>query len=211
MASETATETASETATDARMLELLAEVESLRRKARLLDARLGQWEARLDEACAAVDGLLASIEPGRDPESRLADLEARVERLVRRRARPTVTDAPPVDPGPAPPRIAPPAPSAVAIVSARWRIDGEPPTGPVEGGRAVELVADVDGVPPGATVPIAISPLGARTVEVALDAESDGEYIRARWTLPTDSPDRAWCFTARLGPAESTSPPIYLR
>ena len=82
---------------DERMLELLAEVELLRRKTRLLDARLAQWESRLDDACAVVDGLLGAIDTHADPEARLRALEGRMQRLDRRRTPPAaIPDGGPV-------------------------------------------------------------------------------------------------------------------
>lgn len=209
----TATEPAAGPSDEA-WLEVIAEVELLRRKSTLIEARLSRWEARLEEACAVVDGLLAARDPGRDPEARLSDLEARVERLVRRRGPPLPeAPAPVVEPAPvapAPPAAPPPAAGSVAIVRARWLLDGEPVSGPLDGATAVELVADVDGVPAGEAVRVEVRPLGSPTAAAVLDALSDGLTVRARWTPPADSDDRAWCFVARAGRAESTSAPLYL-
>ncbi len=198
--------------TDERLLELLAEVELIRRKASLLDARLAQWEARLDDACAVVDGLVGAIDPQRDPEARLTALEARVERLDRRRRSPSPPPAapPPLEADRRRPAAPPPPSPAVAIVRARWQVEGETPAGPVRAPLDVELLADVDGVPPGESVEVEVHPLGSATVAAILEARSDGDRIHARWRVPGDTPDRAWCFTARRGPAVSTSPPLHV-
>lgn len=198
-----------EPATDERLLEVLAELDLVRRNASSLEARLRRWEERLDGACRVVDDLLGAEADRRDPADRLAELERRVERLDRRRS------APPVDPRPAaevetaPPRPASPPldiPEAVAIVRARWLVDDQPVSAPAE----VALCADVDGIEAGEPVTVEILPLGGHTAVATLTAVSDGDRITATWTLPTESEERAWKFIVRHGTAESVSPPLHV-
>ncbi len=199
------------TTTDERLLQMLAEMELLRRKTDLIDARLARWESRLDDACAVVDGLLGRVDESRDPEARLRALEARVERLSRRRspAAAPVEPTPASRPSPSPPSAPPVAPS-VAIVRARWTIEGEPIGAPVDVGTTVELIADVDGIAPDQPVPLEIHPLDSATALARLDAISDGDRARVKWTVPAACADRGWCFTASFERASSTSRPMYV-
>lgn len=198
-------------ARDEGLLEILAELELLRRKASLADARLSRWEARLDAACVVVERLVDAQIPDVDPEERLTGLEARLERLERRRtARPR--PAPPAPPPsvPDPLAVEPSSSDAVAIVRARWYVAGAEPTGLIAPGTAVELVAETDGIEAGDLVAIEVRPLGSREVIAAFPVASDGDVVRGQWVVPTGRADHAWCFDARSGRAISTSPPLYV-
>lgn len=197
--------------TDERLLQMLAEMELLRRKSQLIEARLARWESRLEDACAVVDGLLGRVDESRDPEARLRALETRIERLARRRG-PTAPPnaAPPRRAETPPPPSTPAAPRSIAIVLARWSLEGAPVDAPVDVGARVELVADVDGIAPEQTVSIEIHPLDSATALTRLDAVSDGDRIRAPWTVPAACAGRGWCFTASFERAASTSSPLYV-
>lgn len=195
--------------TDERLLEVMAELTLVRRQASLIDARLRRFEERLDDACRVVDELLADRSDEVDPVERLAELERRVARLGRRRA-PVVEAAPtsPPPPEPTAPLVGPiDLPETVAIVRARWLVDDTAAIGPL---AEVELCADVDGIAPGEPVQIEVRPLGAATAVAVLHATCDGDQVRARWRIPGESDERAWCFAVRHGAAESISPPLYV-
>lgn len=195
--------------TDERLLEVLAELDLVRRNASSLEARLRRWEERLDSACRVVDDLLGAEADRRDPADRLVELERRVERLDRRRSVAPVDPRPAAEVDTAPPRpTSPPLdlPEAVAIVRARWLVDDQPVSAPAE----VELCADVDGIDAGEPVTVEIMPLGAHTAVATLTAISDGDQISATWQVPSDSEERAWKFVVRHGAAESVSPPLHV-
>lgn len=195
--------------TDERLLEVLAELDLVRRNASSLEARLRRWEERLDGACRVVDDLLGAEADRRDPVDRLAELERRVERLDRRRSVSPVDPRPPAEVDTEPPRPASPPldlPDTVAIVRARWLVDDQPVSAPAE----VELCADVDGIDAGEPVTVEIMPLGAHTAVATLAAVSDGDRITATWQVPRDSEERAWKFVVRYGAAESVSPPLHV-
>lgn len=194
--------------TDERLLEVLAELDLVRRNASSLEARLRRWEERLDDACRVVDDLLGAEGERRDPVEALDALERRVERLDRRRA-PPVVEPQPTLPDTAPPGPVPPPldlPEAVAIVRARWLVDAQP----VEAAAEVELSAEVDGIPEGEPVTVEIMPLGGHTAVETLTALSDGDRVHATWRVPSESDERAWWFLVRHGAAESVSPPLHV-
>lgn len=164
-----------------RPLDVMAELELLRRKSELFERRLVSWEAGLLE----LRQRLHALETGRDPESptwlaSLADLQHRVERLERRRRQRAVQGpGSEASPGPSdrPPSI-PPIRGARAIVDGRWSTSHGAP------GEEVELQAVTDGIDDGTSIALSVYSLKSSHPIDQVAAKVESGRLKARWTVP---------------------------
>lgn len=165
-------------------LDVLAELELVRRRSELFERRLASWEAGLLE----LRQRLHALETRRDPDApawldALGDVRHRLDRLERRRRAvdPTAPSRPPsVEPPPPPPMPSPTTTDddSVAVVRARWDIDH------ARAGDTIALRAFVDGIPAGTTLAVAIRTVHASPVVASVAARCDGDRIEATWTIP---------------------------
>ncbi len=165
-----------------RPLDVLAELELVRRKSELFERRLASWEAGLLE----LRQRLHALETARDPETptwheALNDLKHRVDRLERRRRKQAV-QAPAggaVGDGPSSPLPPiPPVEGAVAIVKGRWSTSHASP------GEEVELKADTDGIEDGTVIALAVHALNSSHPVDHVKATAEGGRLTAKWTVP---------------------------
>ncbi len=191
-----------EAETNEELLQVLAELELVKRKAELLEKRLAAWEDRQAQALRTLDGLVGGRDPGDSPEEKLEELEHRVARLERRRAA-EVAAAPQPDARPLPPPALD-APPAVAIVRARWTPEDAKP------GSDVALVAQVDGIPTGTSVPISIYSVADKSPLYEVVGTSDGDLVRAVWKIPEDIDADSLYFRVGFDDAEAESSVLYL-
>lgn len=187
-------------------LQVLAELELVRRKAELLERRVAAWEQGLTEVRKALQRLEDQVSPTRPPsEDELAELRHRVARLERRREaeaeRPAAARTLPMRPQTG--RL-PVDEDAVAIVWARWNPPDPAP------GDTVRLTARSDGIPAGAQVPIIVRSLVSEEPLVELVGRCDGDGIEAEWKIPDKVPYPELVFEVRHPDAQARSPVLVL-
>jgi hypothetical protein len=185
-------------------LQVLAELETVRRKADLLERRVAAWEGELAEVRRVMHALLKARDPQTgDWRAQAAELEHRIARLERRRE--ALAQAPQLSPvvaGRGDPLAA--DPDAVAIVRARWM----PPQ--AQRGAAVELLATSDGIAPGTPVTFTVRTLASDLPLTEIVGVCDGERLAARWRVPADLPEGELVFEVRHGGAAAQSPALLL-
>jgi hypothetical protein len=185
-------------------LQVLAELELLRRKSTLMERRVAAWENELVEIRQSIDALQRS----RDPESpewqqKLGDLDHRVGRLERRR------EAQAAEP-PAPSvaavarHVVPRDLDSVALVRARWVPSDAAP------GEMVDLVATADGISADTPLTFVVRSLVEDTPVVELTGTCDGDVAQATWKVPKKPPFRELVFEVRHQGAEARSPVLVL-
>jgi len=188
-------------------LQVLAELELVRRKAELLERRIAVWENGLDDVRKAISRLEGQVgPPAAAPEDELAELRHRVARLERRReAQATTVRA--TESGPMRPLLGAGRADdteAVAIVRARWDADAAKP------GDTVALSARCDGIPAGTSLPVVIRSLVEARPLAELTGKSDGDRISATWTVPAGLPYPEVIFEVRHQDAVARSPVLEL-
>jgi hypothetical protein len=188
-------------------LQVLAELELMRKKSELLERRVAAWEQGLNEVRKAVQRLEAQAAgPGPAPNmEEVAELRHRVGRLEKRRE--IEASAPP------PPPRAPMRPlsgrlpvdeDTVAVVWARWNpIDPAP-------GDTVRLTARTDGIDAGTVLPIVVRSLVSEEPLVELQGRCDGDTVQAEWKIPEHVPYPELVFEVRHGGAMARSPVLVL-
>ncbi len=190
------------TGLDEPLLQALAELELVKRKAQLLEQRLTAWETRQAQALTTLEQLVGGAPAGESPEEKLKELEHRITRLERRRAAAT----------PAASAEAPPPKVAkwvvedlmAAVVRARWLPDT------AERGDTVTLLATVAGVPAGQMLPVLIFAVANRTHIAQLEARSDGDVVEVKWSIPDDLEVSSVYFTVSADESVAESPVLYL-
>ncbi len=188
------------------MLQVLAELELLRRKSTLLERRVASWESELVE----LRQRLEAVEKARDPESpkwleRLDDVAHRVDRLERRRAAAAANPSLPLSPttsGTA--RGATYDVDAVALVRARWEPNQSKP------GGTVQLLAAADGIEAGTPIQFVIRSLVEETPIAEITGSCDGDLATARWKVPKKVAFREIVFEAHHAGASTRSPVLVL-
>jgi hypothetical protein len=185
-------------------LQVLAELELLRRKSTLMERRVAAWENELVEIRQSIDALQRS----RDPESpewqqKLGDLDHRVGRLERRRE--AQAAEPPAPSGAAVARhVVPRDLDSVALVRARWVPSDAAP------GEMVDLVATADGISADTPLTFVVRSLVEDTPVVELTGTCDGDVAQATWKVPKKPPFRELVFEVRHQGAEARSPVLVL-
>jgi hypothetical protein len=187
-------------------LQVLAELELVRRKSELLERRVAAWEQGLNEVRKAVQRLEAQTGPGQTPgEEELAELRHRVARLERRRE----SEAPATTP----PRAVPMRPmagrlpvdeDAVAVVWARWNPPDPSP------GDTVRLTARTDGIEAGTVLPVIVRSLVSEEPLVELQGRCDGDSVQAEWRIPEALPYPELVFEVRHQAITARSPVLVL-
>ena len=183
-------------------LEVLAELELVRRKSDLFERRLAAWEEGLNE----VRKRLHVLEVSRDPEqpswqADLAGVRHRVERLERRRLRAAEQIPPASAPEGRPLAGHIPSPDdTVAIVRARWSTDR------AAAGEVVTLEARTDGIDAGTALAVEIRSVGSNVGILSLPATCDGEGLEAKWRVPEDLHAAELYFEVEHRQARATSP-----
>lgn len=185
-------------------LQILAELELLRRKSTLMERRVAAWENELVEVRQSIDALQRS----RDPESpewqqKLSDLDHRVGRLERRREAQAAAP-PPTSPAAVSRHLVPRDLDSVALVRARWVPSDAAP------GETVDLVATVDGIEANTPLTFVVRSLVEDTPVVELAGSSDGDVASATWKVPKKPPFRELVFEVRHQGAEARSPVLIL-
>lgn len=166
--------------------EVLARLEQTRRAADLLERRITAWETSLDDVRRGIHRIEHTpVDGAPDWQTRVDEMSHRLARLERSRddetpPPPTLRAAATARPAGA---LAPaPIDVLVAIVRARW----SPPD--ARPGDPVALTATCDGLADGTIVSTVIRTSGEDRTIVELEAKSDGDRVRANWTVPTPAP-----------------------
>ena len=189
-------------------LQVLAELELVRRKASLLERRVAAWENDLAEVRRQIEAL----EKARDPDASgwqdaVGEVKHRVARLERRREAAAEAPASTVMAAPARPlRMARATfdEDVVAIVRPQWvPADAGP-------GQAVELVATADGIARGATVKFTVRSLVEELPLAEVSATCNGKQLVGRWKIPEQPPWRELFFDVDHGGAQARSPVLVL-
>jgi len=185
-------------------LQVLAELELLRRKSTLMERRVAAWENELLEVRQSIDALQRT----RDPEApewqqKLADIDHRVGRLERRREAPAAAPPPP-SPSAVARHVVPRDLDAVALVRARWVPSDANP------GENVDLVATTDGIAADTPLSFVVRSLVGDTPVAELSGTCDGDVAQASWQVPKEAPFRELVFEVRHQGAEARSPVLVL-
>ncbi len=185
-------------------LQVLAELELLRRKSTLMERRVAAWENELVEIRQSIDALQRS----RDPESpewqqKLGDLDHRVGRLERRREA-QAAEPPPASVAAVARHVVPRDLDSVALVRARWVPSDAAP------GEMVDLVATADGISADTPLTFVVRSLVEDTPVVELSGMCDGDVAQASWKVPKKPPFRELVFEVRHQGAEARSPVLVL-
>lgn len=163
-------------------IDILAELELVRRRSELFERRLASWEAGLLE----LRQRLHALETRRDPDApawldALGDLRHRIDRLERRHRANEAPSPPsplPIAQAPAPPPLVIINDDTTAITRARWDADHARP------GDPVTLRALTDGIPAGTPLAVAIHAVHAGPILASVAALCDGDRLEATWTIP---------------------------
>jgi hypothetical protein len=189
-------------------LQVLAELELVRRKSALLERRVAAWENELVEIRQQVEALQKARDPDAEAyQDAIGELRHRVGRLERRRA--AAAEAPAAEPLRAPPRpLRLGAPSfdedAVAIVRPEWVPTEAAP------GDTVQLIATADGIAKGDKVKFTVRSLVEEQPLAEVQAVSDGERLVGSWRVPADPPWRELFFDVDHQGAQARSSVLVL-
>lgn len=186
-------------------LQLLAEIELLRRKSTLLERRVAAWENELLEVRESIDAL----QRARDPESpewqeKLSGLDHRVGRLERRREAEAAAPPPSSAAALGARHTVPRDLDSVALVRARWVPSDATP------GETVDLVATADGIPADTKLTFTVRSLVEDAPVAELTGTCDGDVAQASWKVPKKPPFRELVFEVRHEGAEARSPVLVL-
>lgn len=187
-------------------LQVLAELELLRRKAELLERRVAAWENELVEVRKAVHQLQKARDPAAPEwQQSVGELSHRVARLERRReaqaAEPAVSPVLPRGAGAGHTAV---DLDAVALVRARW-LPSE-----AERGQVVELLATSDGIAAGTPVTFTVRSLVHDLPVAEVVGACDGDQVAARWKVPADLEYGELVFEVRHGGTSARSPVLVL-